>query len=165
VLATTTPHGDWEARGLFQSAFSGDSAFTHRSGQVIQAYQGDQCKDTLGCRLALRTCLGRSRRIRRVSSIAWPGAPRRGIVETSCYSFGGETVLARVTLDVPALHCEGCIISVSQVLEAFGGVHSVEGDLEKRQLTVDYDLTTITPQAMAMQLESVGYPVTSSHGH
>ena len=72
-------------------------------------------------------------------------------------------MLARVVLDVPALHCDGCIVSVSQVLEAFGSVHAVSGDLAARQLTVEYDLGTITPQAMAAQLESVGYPVTESH--
>ena len=73
-------------------------------------------------------------------------------------------MLARVTLDIPALHCDGCISSVGQVLESFGGVHSIEGDLAARQLTVDYDLTTITPQAMAAQLEAIGYPVSGTHG-
>jgi P-type Cu2+ transporter len=74
-------------------------------------------------------------------------------------------VLARVVLDVPALHCDGCIDSVSQVLEEFGGVHAVRGDLHNRQLIVEYDLTAITPQTMSAQLSAVGYPVTGSHAH
>ncbi|MEX2599704.1 MAG: heavy metal-associated domain-containing protein [Dehalococcoidia bacterium] len=74
-------------------------------------------------------------------------------------------MFARVVFDVPALHCEGCVASVSQVLEPLTGVQAIKGDLEKRQLVVEYDLASVTPQAMALQLEAVGYPVTGSHGH
>ena len=63
-----------------------------------------------------------------------------------------------VVFDVPDLHCDGCISSVSQVLENFSGVHAVEGDLERLTLTVRYDLTAITPQAMRMQLAAIVYP-------
>ena len=64
----------------------------------------------------------------------------------------------RVVFHVPALHCDGCIASVRSVLEAFSGVHSVEGDLDAFTLTVDYDLAAITPQAMRTQLDAIGYP-------
>ena len=68
----------------------------------------------------------------------------------------------RVVFHVPDLHCEGCIASVRSVLEAFSGVHEVDGDLEAFTLTVDYDLASITPQAMRTQLADIGYPVSSA---
>ena len=69
------------------------------------------------------------------------------------------TMIKRVALDIPDLHCDGCIASVSQVLETFSGISEIVGDLEKLTLTVEYDLTTITPQAMKAQLAAIGYPV------
>ena len=68
----------------------------------------------------------------------------------------------RVVFHVPDLHCDGCISSVRSVLEAFGGVHHVEGNLDDFTLTVDYDLAAITPQAMKIQLAAIGYPVASA---
>ena len=45
------------------------------------------------------------------------------------------------------------------VLEAFPGVFRVEGDLAARELTVDFDLASITPAAMSAQLADVGFEV------
>lgn len=69
-----------------------------------------------------------------------------------------------VVFDIPDLHCDGCISSVSQVLEIFSGVHAVEGDLERLTLTVQYDLAAITPQAMKAQLAAIGYPAAGARG-
>lgn len=66
---------------------------------------------------------------------------------------------ARVLLDVPGLHCAGCVSSAAMVLEAFPGVFSVEGDLAAKRLAVDFDLGSITPAAMSAQLGSVGFEV------
>lgn len=66
---------------------------------------------------------------------------------------------ARVLLDVPGLHCAGCVSSAAMVLEAFPGVLGIEGDLAAKQLTVEFDLASITPAAMSAQLASVGYEV------
>ena len=68
---------------------------------------------------------------------------------------------ARVVLDVPALHCDGCISSAAMVLEAFPGVFRVEGDLADRALAVEFDLASITPAAMSAQLEGVGFEVSA----
>ena len=67
--------------------------------------------------------------------------------------------LHAIILEVPALHCDGCISSVAQVLAGFPGVLSIEGDLERRELTVEYDPTSVTPVAMSAQLAEIGYPV------
>ena len=66
---------------------------------------------------------------------------------------------SRVLLDVPGLHCNGCISSAAMVLEAFPGVFRVEGDLAAKRLTVDFDLGSITPAAMSAQLADVGFEV------
>ena len=68
----------------------------------------------------------------------------------------------RVVFDTPALHCDGCIAAVGSVLEGFPGVHAIESDLSSLTLTIDYDLTSITPQAMKAQLASIGYPVAAA---
>ncbi|MCE2470217.1 MAG: heavy-metal-associated domain-containing protein [Dehalococcoidia bacterium] len=66
---------------------------------------------------------------------------------------------SRVLLDVPGLHCDGCISSAAMVLEVFPGVLSVEGDLSAKQLAVEFDLASITPAAMSAQLGGVGFEV------
>ena len=68
----------------------------------------------------------------------------------------------RVVFEIPDLHCDGCIAAVGGVLEGFPGVHAIEGDLSSMTLTIDYDLTSITPQAMKAQLASIGYPVAAA---
>ena len=64
-----------------------------------------------------------------------------------------------IILDVPALHCDGCIESVTSVLENFPGVFSVVGDLDALTLSINYDDSSITPDAIKLQLASVGYTV------
>lgn len=68
----------------------------------------------------------------------------------------------RVTLHVPALHCDGCITSVAQVLEEFPSVNVLGADLDAKELTVEYDLNAVTPAAMSAQLDAFGYPVRST---
>lgn len=68
----------------------------------------------------------------------------------------------RVLLHIPALHCDGCIASVAQVLEEFPSVNVLAGDLAAKELTVEYDLNAVTPAAMSAHLSSFGYPVRST---
>lgn len=71
-------------------------------------------------------------------------------------------VISRLKLKIPALHCEGCIDSVRLVLSSLDGIQIVEGDLQSQHLRIEYDLARITPQAISLQLASVGYPVAHS---
>ncbi len=70
----------------------------------------------------------------------------------------GQTVV----LQVPALHCGGCIASAAHVLEGFPGVLSVRGDMAVKELTVEYVQESVTPTALAAQLAEVGFPVTAT---
>jgi copper chaperone CopZ len=71
-------------------------------------------------------------------------------------------VVTRVVLRIPALHCDGCVSSVAQLLEEFPGVESVEGNFTAKEMTVEYDLASITPAAMSAHLAAFGYPVESA---
>ena len=44
--------------------------------------------------------------------------------------------MERLTLTVPDLHCEGCVETVCGVLGLLGGVAEVEGDLDRKTITV-----------------------------
>ena len=74
-----------------------------------------------------------------------------------------EEIVATVALEIPALHCDGCLASVATVLSAFPGIIEVEGRLADKRIVVRYDLASITPEAMAKQLAMVGFPVESTH--
>ncbi|MEK9659823.1 MAG: heavy-metal-associated domain-containing protein, partial [Chloroflexota bacterium] len=65
--------------------------------------------------------------------------------------------------DIPALCCEGCVSSAAMVLEQLANVEVVGADVEAHQLTVAYDLASVTPKALATQLAAIGYLVTRSH--
>ena len=73
-----------------------------------------------------------------------------------------EEIVASVVLEIPALHCDGCLASVAAVLSVFPGVIEVEGHLADKRVDVRYDLSSITPDAMAKQLAMAGYPVAST---
>tara|TARA_Y100001960_G_scaffold42714_1_gene42080 strand:- start:3597 stop:3827 length:231 start_codon:yes stop_codon:yes gene_type:complete len=64
-----------------------------------------------------------------------------------------------IIFDIPALHCDGCIDSLKSVLENFPGISLVAGDLESLTLSVSYDESSITPEAIKLQLAAVGYVV------
>ena len=71
-------------------------------------------------------------------------------------------MLTRIVMDVPGLHCEGCVAAVADVLFTLDGVQEVAGSVMRKELRVDYDLATVTPLAMKQQLALAGYPATSS---
>ena len=48
---------------------------------------------------------------------------------------------------------------VAQILAGFPGILSIDGDLERRELTVEYAPDSVTPAAMSAQLAEIGYPV------
>ena len=68
--------------------------------------------------------------------------------------------LARATLRVPGLHCPGCVDTVRRVVEAVGGVARVEGDLARREVTVEYDPSLTSLEGIAAVLEGIGFPPT-----
>ena len=61
-----------------------------------------------------------------------------------------------VTLDLPALHCDGCLRTARQTLEA-AGAEFESGDTESKHLTVRYDNDRLSRADMVDALEAVGF--------
>ena len=67
--------------------------------------------------------------------------------------------MERLTLSVPGLHCNGCIETVCGVLGLLGGVAEVEGDLDRKTITVLHDPEVASRTAITASLEEIGFPV------
>ncbi len=66
--------------------------------------------------------------------------------------------MEQLTLSVPGLHCDGCIETVCGVLGRLGGVVEVEGDLDRKTITVLHDPETASRTAITASLEEIGFP-------
>ena len=66
--------------------------------------------------------------------------------------------MERLTLSVPGLHCEGCVETVCGVLGLLGGVAEVEGDLDRKTITVLHDPESASREAITASLEEIGFP-------
>ena len=66
--------------------------------------------------------------------------------------------MERLTLSVPDLHCDGCVETVCGVLGRLGGVEEVEGDLDRKTITVLHDPDTASRTAITASLEEIGFP-------
>ncbi|MFQ6015392.1 MAG: heavy-metal-associated domain-containing protein [Anaerolineae bacterium] len=63
-----------------------------------------------------------------------------------------------LVLSVPNISCDHCIMAIKRELGELSGVSQVEGDVEKKEVTVSYD-TEETLAAIRSTLEEIGYPV------
>ena len=61
-----------------------------------------------------------------------------------------------VTLDLPALHCDGCLGTVRRSLEETGAEFK-SGDTESKQITVRYDNERLSRADMVDTLEAIGF--------
>ena len=66
--------------------------------------------------------------------------------------------MERLTLTVPGLHCDGCVETVCGVLGRLGGVAEVEGDLDRKTITVLHDPEAASRLAITASLEEIGFP-------
>lgn len=61
------------------------------------------------------------------------------------------------TLHVPNISCGHCVMTIQRELEEMDGVHGVEGDAEKMQITVSWDVPA-TLERIKATLEEIHYP-------
>ncbi len=61
-----------------------------------------------------------------------------------------------VTLDVPALHCDGCLQTARRTLEE-AGAEFESGDTESKHITVRYDNERQSRADMVDALEAIGF--------
>lgn len=63
------------------------------------------------------------------------------------------------TIEVPEIHCDHCRSSIEGALHPLGGVERATVDIDARQVTVDYDATTVDRNALVQAIEEQGYDV------
>ena len=67
--------------------------------------------------------------------------------------------MATDTIVVPEIHCDHCRSSIEGALAPIHGVARASVDIEARQVTVDYDASTIDRDALISAIEDQGYEV------
>jgi len=67
--------------------------------------------------------------------------------------------MATDTIVVPEIHCDHCRSSIEGALAPLDGVARASVDIEARQVTVDYDASTIDRHALISAIEDQGYEV------
>ncbi len=63
------------------------------------------------------------------------------------------------TIDVRGMTCQGCVQSVTRVLQAIPGVTGVDVSLERRQAQVRFDPAQTSPGAFREAIEQAGFEV------
>jgi copper chaperone len=66
-----------------------------------------------------------------------------------------------VTLQVEGMTCEGCVRSVTRVLQGIAGVQSVEVSLEDARAQVQFDPTRTSTQRLVDAVQEAGYQARS----
>lgn len=63
------------------------------------------------------------------------------------------------TLSVPAVHCDHCISSIEGAVGGLAGVDAVHVDLNRKDVTVNFDDSAVAIEAIVEAIEDQGYDV------
>ena len=69
--------------------------------------------------------------------------------------------MSKATLNVPDISCEHCESTITKALQGRPGVRSVRVDIPARQVSLDYDESTLSLETVRELLEEEDYPVES----
>jgi copper ion binding protein len=69
-----------------------------------------------------------------------------------------EEQMTKQTLNVPNISCQHCVANIKRAVTKLPGVDQVEGDPEKKQITIVYDENQIDLGAIEKAMENAGYP-------
>lgn len=61
--------------------------------------------------------------------------------------------------EVENIKCGGCMNSIRKGLSQLKGINQVESDNEKGTVSVDYDATLVSEEAIVAKLSEMGYPL------
>ncbi len=67
-------------------------------------------------------------------------------------------------LEVPEVTCHHCVSAIEGAVGALGGVRAVNVDLDRKDVTVDYDESELALAEIVAAIESEGYGVGSQAG-
>ena len=62
-------------------------------------------------------------------------------------------------LEVPEVHCKHCVAAIEGAVGALGGVQSVKVDLDRKDVTIDYDEAELELAQIVAAIEGEGYGV------
>lgn len=68
-----------------------------------------------------------------------------------------ETNMATTVVRVGGMSCQGCVKSVTQVLQDLPGVATAEVSLEKGEALVAHDESKVSREAMVRAIEDAGF--------
>ena len=67
--------------------------------------------------------------------------------------------MEKITLSVPNISCDHCIMTIRRDLGDVEGVATVEGDVNKKEITVEWEAPA-TLEKIKSTLEDINYPAT-----
>jgi copper chaperone len=73
----------------------------------------------------------------------------------------GTSQMETTTLKIGGMTCQGCVASVTRVLEAVNGVSDAQVSLEANEARVTYDAGKTSLAALSQAIEDAGYDVRS----
>ena len=60
-------------------------------------------------------------------------------------------------LTVPTMHCAGCLAAIQEKLGTLPGVRAVEGDLDRKRVTVQTDDPALRRERLCAALIAIGH--------
>ncbi|HEX4744158.1 MAG TPA: heavy-metal-associated domain-containing protein [Candidatus Limnocylindria bacterium] len=70
--------------------------------------------------------------------------------------------MAKTTLSVPDISCEHCERTITEALTPLDGVRDVKVDIPSKQVSVEYDESTVDVNRFKAVLQEEDYPVASA---
>ena len=67
--------------------------------------------------------------------------------------------MTETTLDVPEVTCSHCIGAIEGAVGALEGVEAVKVDLDRKDVTVNYDESSVSLTSIISAIEGEGYEV------
>lgn len=67
--------------------------------------------------------------------------------------------MVQEVLSVPDVTCNHCVSAIEGAVGALDGVQSVRVDLERKDVTVNYDAAVVAPERILTAIQGEGYEV------
>jgi len=65
--------------------------------------------------------------------------------------------MAKKTFSVPNISCDHCVNTIRNELKEIGGVNLMDGDVDNKQITVEYE-GPATEEKLREKLKEINYP-------
>ena len=64
---------------------------------------------------------------------------------------------SETSLTIPAIHCDGCVATVTRVLQALPSVEITQADTETKVVRVQFDESAVSVDQIRSALDEVGF--------